>query len=209
MSDCVIELFQRIDDHISIHGMRVVKYRGTGFAENEFPMVITAAGIEIPSAAAVVRDYPVYTQRIATGAPRLDTMLGGGYLRGSSVLITGSPGTAKSTCRSFLEAACLRGEGGLYISFDEGAGEIVRNMASVNIQLAPYLRSGALHMYAALAEARSGEEHLVRIQDLVKEYQPRCLVVDPLSALTKSGGETAALAVAQRLIHGRSARALH
>jgi circadian clock protein KaiC len=182
--------------------MRVIKYRGSGFAENEFPMVITANGIEIPSTAAAVREYPVYTERIETGVPRLDTMLGGGYLRGSSVLVTGSPGTAKSTLAgAFLQAACQRGEGGLYISFDEGASEIVRNMASVNIKLASHIQSGMLHMYAALAEARSGEEHLVKIQNLVKEHKPRCLVVDPLSALTKSGGETAALAVAQRLIH--------
>ncbi len=202
MSDCVIELFQRIEDHISLRGMRVIKYRGTGFAENEFPLVITSTGIEIPSTAAAVRDYPVYTERIESGVPRLDTMLGGGYLRGSSVLITGSSGTAKSTLASaFLLAASQRGESGLYISLDEGAGEIVRNMASVNINLAPLLQSGKLHVYAALAEARSGEEHLVQIQNLVKAYRPRCLVVDPLSTLTKSGGETAALAVAQRLIH--------
>ncbi len=202
MSDCVIDLFQRIEDHISLRGMRVIKFRGSGFAENEFPMVITATGIEIPSPATVVRDYAVFTERIATGVDRLDTMLSGGYIRGSSVLITGSPGTAKSTLAgAFMQAACQRGESGLYISFDVGPGEIVRNMASVNINLAPHLQSGLLHLYTAQAEASSGEEHLVRILDLVKEYKPRCLVVDPLSALTKSGGETAALAVAQRLMY--------
>ena len=202
MSDCVTVLLQRIENRISLRGIRVIKYRGTGFAENEFPLVITSTGIEIPSTATTVRTYPVYTERIESGVPRLDTMLGGGYLRGSSVLITGSPGTAKSTMAGvFLLAACQRGEGGLYISFDEGAGEIVRNMASVNIPLAPHLQSGLLHMYAALAEARSGEEHLIQIQNLIKAYRPRCVVVDPLSALTKSGGETPALAVAQRLIH--------
>jgi circadian clock protein KaiC len=202
MSDCVVELSHRIDERVSLRGLRVVKYRGSSFAENEFPMVITPTGIEIPDTAAAVRDYPVYTERIPSGVDRLDTMLAGGYLRGSSVLVTGSPGTAKSTLSgAFLQAACQRGESGLYISFDEGAGEIVRNMASVNIRLAPYVESGMLHVYAALAEARSAEEHLVRIQKLIKEFQPRCLVVDPLSALTKAGGSMAALGVAQRLIH--------
>lgn len=202
MSDCVIELSQRIDEHVSLRELRVLKYRGTGFAENEFPLVIASSGIDISSSVMDTRDYPVFTERIETGVRRLDTMLDGGYLRGSSVLITGAPGTAKSTLAgAFVQAICQRGERALYVSFDEGAGEIARNLASVNIQLAPHIQSGKLRVYAALAEARSMEEHLLRINNLIHEHNPSCLVVDPLSAMLKAGGPLAALGVAQRLIH--------
>lgn len=202
MSDCVIELSQRIDEHVSLRELRVLKYRGTGFAENEFPLVIASSGIDISSSVMDTRDYPVFTERIETGVRRLDSMLDGGYLRGSSVLVTGSPGTAKSTLAgAFVQAACRRGERALYVSFDEGAGEIARNLASVNIQLAAHIQSGKLRVYAVLAEACSVEEHLLRINKLIHEHKPSCLVIDPLSAMLKAGGPLAALDVAQRLIH--------
>ncbi len=204
MADCVILLGHSLVEHVSLRTLRVLKFRGTGFAENEFPLVITPNGIEVASAGITesAMDYPVFTERISTGVARLDTMLDGGYIRGTSMLITGSPGTAKTTLGgTFVEAACARGERALFITFDEAAPEVVRNLASVNIRLQRFVDSGLLQIHAFRSEARSAEEHLIRIKRLVTEFQPRCLVVDPLSALIKAGGHLTGAAVAQRLLN--------
>ena len=204
MADCVILLGHHLLDQVSLRSCRVLKYRGTGFAENEFPLVITPTGIEVASAEVsdnVVR-YPIFSDRVSSGIERLDTMLTGGYLRGTSMLITGSPGTSKTTLGgAFLQQACERGERALFISFDESAEEVVRNLASVNILLQPYMDAGVLRIIPYRSEARSAEEHLSRLKRLIAEFKPGCMVVDPLSALLKSGGSIAGPAVAQRLMN--------
>lgn len=204
MADAVLKLTHDVEDRISTRGFRVVKYRGSAFAENEFPLVISERGIEVASIGITRRqvEYPVSTERISTGVERLDTMMNGGYVRGTSILVTGAPGTAKSTLAgSFTRAACERSERALYISFDESPQEIIRNFASVNIKLAPYVESGLLHMESYRTDARSAEEHLMRMRALIEEHQPRCMVIDPLSAIVKAGGPLAALGVAVRLLH--------
>jgi circadian clock protein KaiC len=202
MADCVIVLYHRLTDHVSLREIRVAKYRGSSFSENEFPMIIGPHGIEIADIGLAEPEYQAYTERVSTGVERLDSMLSGGYLRGSSILITGAPGTAKSSLAgAFIEAACKRGERSLYVSFDEAASEIIRNLASINIHLEPYVKSGTLRMYSAKTEARSAEAHLMNIRRLIEEHSPRCIVIDPLSAMVKAGGHTTALGMAQRLIH--------
>ena len=202
MADCVIALYHRLVDRVSLRELRVIKFRGSSFSENEFPMVIGPHGIEIANIGLCESDFEAFTDRISTGVQRLDTMLDGGYLRGSSILVTGTPGTAKSTLAgAFIEAACKRGDKALFVSFDEGAKEIVRNFASVNICLEPHIKSGLLKIYSVRIEARSAEEHLMNIKRLLDEHNPRCVVIDPLSALVKAGGHIPALGVAQRLIH--------
>lgn len=203
MADCVLELHHRMADGVSLRAFRVLKYRGSAFAENEFPMVIGRQGVEVASLGmGEPTEYPVSTERVSTGVERLDTMLDGGYYRGTSVLVTGAPGTAKSTLSgSFVEAACKRGERALYVSFDEAGEEIVRNLASVNIRLQEHVDSGCLRIYSARSEARSSEEHLLRLRALIRQHRPRCMVVDPLSAMVKAGGQISALGVAKRLLH--------
>lgn len=200
MADCVIELQHRIFERVSARAIRVMKYRGSQFSENEFPMTISPTGIDVASAPQTAV-HQVYKERISTGVERLDTMLSGGYLRGTSTLVTGAPGTAKSTlAASFVDAACRRGEKALYVSFDEGAEEITRNMSSVGIDLASHVEAECLVIYAGVTEAKSAEEHLVSLKRLVREHQPQCMVVDPLSAMLKAGGALSALGVAQRLL---------
>ena len=139
-------------------------------------------------------------ERVSSGVERLDAMLGGGYFRGSSVLITGSAGTGKSILAgAFAEAACLRKEHTLYVSFDENPSELVRDLFSVGIRLGPHVKSGVLRMHSARAEASSAEVHLMKIKRIVREHQTRCTVVDPLSAIVKAGGALAAGRVAARL----------
>ena len=202
MADYVVLLHHRLVDRMSTRGLRVLKYRGSSFAENESPLVIGPRGIEISCIRMSEIEYQVSTERVSTGIVRLDSMLNGGYFRGSSVLVTGMPGTAKSTlCGSFINESIRRGESALYVSFDESSNEMVRNLSSVNICLEPYIRSGLLRMYSARTESRSAEEHLMNMRRLIEEHRPKCMVVDPLSALVKSGGQASALAVSQKLIH--------
>ena len=201
MVDCLVLLHHRFEDRVSLRRLCVAKYRGSGSSVNEYAFAIGPVGIEVSSPGRVDLDYKTFNERISTGVQRLDNMLGGGYYRGTSILTSGSPGTGKTTLAgAFSEANCRRGEKTLYISFDEAGGEIIRNLSSVGIRLRPYVESGLLRMYSARTEAKSGDEHLIRMEELIREHQPLCLVVDPLSAIIKAGGESSAINIAQRLL---------
>ena len=142
------------------------------------------------------------SERITAGFERLDAMLGGGVFRGSSTLVTGVPGTSKTTLAGkFAEAACRRGERTLFVSFDEAAEQIARNLASVGIQFKAHVKSGLLRMYSARTEGISAEEHLIKLGSLIREYRPRCMVIDPLTAIAKASTLGAARTVANRLIY--------
>jgi len=209
MSDCIIQLNHRIQDNISLREIRVVKYRGSGFSGNIFPMVFSERGIEIARWSDSMANYPALDERVSSGIQRLDHMLGGGYYRGSSILITGAPGTAKTTLGGkFLEAACMHGESALMVSFDESPGAIVRNLSSVGSQLTQYMNSGLLAIHSVRSDAYSAEEHLVQIRHLIEAHQPRNLVIDPISAMLKAGGEIPALAFARHLLHLTKSRGI-
>ncbi|HEY9226362.1 MAG TPA: circadian clock protein KaiC [Gemmatimonadaceae bacterium] len=201
MVDTVVAFHHRMVDRVSLRGVRVLKYRGSSFAENEFPMVISSTGVQVSVFEPTALDYEVSNERVSSGVPRLDTMLDGGYYRGSGILISGSPGTAKTTLAgSFLAAGCERGERGLYVSFDEASSQIVRNLASVGLDLQSALDAGLLDMYSIRTEARSAEEHFMAVRDRIQVSQPSHLVIDPISALTKTGGQIAAVHGSLRLL---------
>ena len=184
------------------HRLQITKYRGSDFAAAEFPVSFGPSGMEVGAAEPAEIGHEASSERISAGFERLDTMLGGGVFRGSSTLITGVPGTSKTTLAGkFAEAACRRGERTLFVSFDEGAEQIVRNLSSVGIQLKPHVKSGLLRMYSARTESIGAEDHLVKLKSLIREHRPRCMVIDPLSAIAKAGGLGAARAVANRLIY--------
>jgi len=202
IADSVVSLSQRIEDRVALRSLRVVKYRGSDFRENEVPLVIGPDGIEVARVGPAEFDYEISEERVSTGIDGLDQMLQGGYFRGTSTVVSGASGTAKTTLGgAFAEAACRRGEPVLYICFDESGGEIVRNLRSVGIDLQPHVESGLLSMVAARAEARSADEHLLRIRAAMEDQEPCCIVIDPLSAITKAGGAVPALSVARRLIY--------
>jgi circadian clock protein KaiC len=202
MVDCVIEFESRLDCGVALHRIQVTKYRGSAFAKGEFPVSFGAGGMEIAAPEPTEIQQVASGERVSAGFERLDTMLGGGLFRGSSTLITGVPGTSKTTLSGkFAEAACRRGERTLFVSFDEGAERIVRNLTSVGIQLKPYLKSGVLRMYSGRTESVAAEDHLVKLKALIGEHQPRCMVIDPLSAIAKAGGLAAARSVANRFIY--------
>jgi circadian clock protein KaiC len=202
MVDCVVRFERRQEDRISAHSIQVTKYRGSGYATAEFPLSFGPSGIEVGAAEPEEIGHSASSERVTAGFKRLDAMLGGGVFRGSSTLITGVPGTSKTTLAGkFAEAACRRGERTLFVSYDEAAEQIARNLSSVGIQLKAHVKSGLLRMYSARTEGISAEEHLLKLRSLIREYQPSCMVIDPLTAIAKAGRLGAARTAANRLIY--------
>ena len=202
MVDCAVVLNHSVSLGVSQRNVRVQKYRGSTFDENESPFIIGPQGFDVAVSRRLGRvDADVGTERISSGVTRLDTMLGGGYYRGATVLVTGFPGTAKTTLSgAFAEAASARGERTLFVSFDSDGAEVVRNLDSVGIRLGPHVRSGLLRMVSARTIIGSAETLLVRIKALAKGHAARCLVIDPVSTLSTAGNELTAHGVAERLI---------
>lgn len=202
MVDCAVILNHTVVLGVSQRNLRVQKYRGSSFDENESPFLIGHGGFEVAVTRTLGRGQAEVTnERVSSGVARLDTMLGGGYYRDASVLITGFPGTAKTTLSgAFAEAACARGERTMFVSFDSDSNEVIRNLGSVGIQLDRFVENGTLHMVSARTITGSAETYLVRIKTLAKEHRARCVVVDPVSTLSKTGNELTAHSVAERLI---------
>ncbi len=202
MVDCAVVLNHRVELGVSQRNLRVQKYRGSNFDENEAPFVIGNGGFDVAISRMLGRvDTTVTNERVTSGVARLDTMLGGGYYRGASVLITGFPGTAKTTLSgAFAEAACKRGERTMFIGFDSDGTEVIRNLSSVGIRLDRFAKSGILSMISARTITGSAETLLVRIKALARAHKARCLVIDPVSTLSKAGNELTAHGVAERLI---------
>ena len=202
MADCVVHLGQHVTGGISHRDLRVAKYRGSSIHEGVFPLIIGAAGMEVAAPIPKEMAFPAFTERVSTGIERLDTMLTGGYFRGSTVLVTGAPGTAKSTlAAAFAQASAQRGERCLYVSFDESSNEIIRNMASIGLDLQPTVDSGNLLFHSIQTGSLNAEEHLLGIKALIRDYQPRSLVIDPLSAVLKSATSEVIMDVPLRLIN--------
>ena len=191
MVDCVINLSHEMDDRIAHRSLRVVKYRGSGFYSGEVTLLLNEQGAEIISFPESSHDLVASNVRISSGVPRLDSMLGGGYYKGSAVLLSGAPGTSKSSlCGMFIMAACERGESCLYVSFDESVSEIVRNLKSININLTHYVESGLLHIESIRSSVAGTEEQVGNLRKLIELHKPLCLVIDPLSAIVHREGDS-------------------
>lgn len=200
LADCVVSLNHRLVSGIAVRHLRILKYRGGSASTSELPMIISDRGVEIGYFEETL-EYPASSKRVSTGIPALDNMLGGGYFRDTCTLVSGAPGSAKSTLAgAFAHAACRRGESTLYVSFDESGSQIVRNLRSVGLALGPHVRSGMLVMHSVCARSKSSEEHLVLIRSLIEKHHVRCLVVDPLSALPNATGDDEARTSIERII---------
>jgi circadian clock protein KaiC len=201
MVDAVVVFYNRMLDRVALRGVRVTKYRGSSFSENEYPIVISDSGIEVSVFGNSELMYEVSTDRVSTGVARLDTMLDGGYFRGSGILISGAPGSAKTTLAgSFIAETCRRGERAMYVSFDEAAAQLIRNLRSVGVELQPHVDAGLLHMYSIRTESRSSEEHFIALKSRIAEWKPQSIVLDPISALLKTGGHVSAVHASLRLL---------
>lgn len=192
--DCVIDLEASLTDTLAQRTLRILKYRGSAHYGNQVPCLIGSNGFQLVPVVPTTAEYKVFADRISTGIPALDDMFGGGILRGSAVLLTGAPGTAKTSITGrFVEAHCARGETALVACFDESPAEIVRNLTSIGIDLAPHVASGRLHMRGMSARWQCADLVSSELHDLVERLSPTCLVVDPISALLKGGGEMVAM----------------
>ncbi|MEQ8997317.1 MAG: circadian clock protein KaiC [Coleofasciculus sp. B1-GNL1-01] len=202
VSDCVIRLDHRLYEDISTRKLQIVKYRGSSHGTNDYPFLINSDGITVLPITSVGLDHTVIHERISSGIERLDTMLGGeGYFRGSSILITGTAGTGKTTLAAhFAEATCRRGERCLYFAFEEAPQQIIRNMQSVGINLPEFVNQGLLRFQARRPTAYGLEMHLVQIHSLIQEFQPTVVIIDPMSNLTMGGTLLQAKAFLFRLI---------
>jgi circadian clock protein KaiC len=202
VADCVIVLDHRTSDQISTRRLRVVKYRGSVHGTNEYPFLIGRTGISVLPITSLGLSHPAPTQRVPTGVARLDAMLGGkGYFRGSSILISGTAGTGKtSLATAFAEAACTRGERVLYCAFEESQDQVGRNMRSVGIDLAPWAQKGLLQFHAVRPNLQGLEMHLLDIHDRVRETKPRIVVIDPITNLISVGDQIEVRSMLTRLI---------
>jgi circadian clock protein KaiC len=187
MTDCLIVLVDTVTATGSSRTLRIAKYRGSGFATNPVPVVIDGSGIDLITIKGQRIGYPTFTERVSSGVPRLDALLNGGYLRGSSILVSGSPGTSKTSLGvSFAAAACGRGDRALFVSFDESAEQIIANMRSIGFDLKAFVDAGLLTIASLLSVGSSPEEHFVDIRKMLTSLRPDCLVIDPISALMKA-----------------------
>jgi circadian clock protein KaiC len=202
VSDCVILLDHRVCDQIATRHLRVVKYRGALHGTNEFPFLIGDEGISVLPITSLGLNHKISSERIATGIQRLDAMLGGrGFFRGSSILLTGTPGTGKTiVAANFAQAAARRGEKTLFFSFEESPNQIIRNMHSIGLRLEPLVKRGLLRFHSARPSLYGLEMHLATMFKEIAAFQPEVVIVDPITSLMDSGTDSESKGMVTRLI---------
>jgi len=203
LSDCVVVLDDRVIQDVATRRLRVLKYRGSNHGRNEYPFLIGAAGVEVLPITSLGLNKVVSAERVSTGVPGLDEMLGGdGVFKGSGILVSGSSGTGKTTIgASFANAACERGEVVLFFSFEESEAEIHRNMSSIGLDLARWVDRGLLHFHCERPTTRGLEDHLALMQQLIQEKAPTLVVIDPVSSLARGGSAFDVSAMLMRQVY--------
>jgi len=202
VADCVILLDFRIVEQIATRRLRIVKYRGSAHGADEYPFLIDEDGISVLPITSLGLDYPVSKERISTGVPKLDAMLGGkGFFRGSTILLSGTAGTGKTSLSgTFADAACRRGERCLYFAFEESPRQIIRNMESIGLDLDQWVKKGLLKFHSARPTLCGLEMHLVTFHKVIEAFKPRIFIVDPISNLINAGTAPEVKSVLTRLI---------
>jgi circadian clock protein KaiC len=202
VSDCVILLDHRIENKISTRLLRIIKYRGSVHGTNEYPFLIDEDGISVLPITSLLLKADASTQKISTGIPALDTMLGGkGFFRGSSVLVSGTAGTGKtSIAAAFAHETCRRGERSMYFAFEESPQQIIRNMRSIGIDLKEDIDKGLLEMHASRPTLFGLEMHLVDIHKKINSFKPGAVVIDPITNLITIGSVSEVKSMLIRMI---------
>ena len=202
VSDCVIVLDHRIIEQTSTRRLRIVKYRGSPHGTNEYPFLIDEDGFSVLPITSVKLAHTVSSERIPSGVPRLDTMLNGdGYFRGSSVLVSGTAGTGKSSLAAHISlAACQRNERVLYFALEESPSQIMRNMRSIGIDLEPYLKKGLIQFQAKRPTFCGLESYLTEMHKMINKFDPQLVIIDPLSSFIVGNNDFDAKSMITRLI---------
>jgi len=202
VADCVILLDHRVQNQISTRRLRIVKYRGTAHGTNEYPFFIDEKGFSVLPITSIGLSHTAPTEYVSSGIPRLDTMLNGrGFYRGSSILLSGTAGTGKSTLAAhFVESACKRGERALFFAFEESQDQIIRNMRSIGIDLEPFVRKGLLNFQSARPSSWGLEVHLATMHKSIEEFNPSVVVIDPITNFLAVGDDVETKSMLTRLI---------
>src|SRR6202163_3923600 len=202
VSDCVILLDHRTREEISTRRLRIVKYRGSTHGTNEYPFLIDEHGISVLPISSLGLDHAAPVERSSTGIDRLDGMMGGkGFFRGSSILLSGTSGTGKTSVSAhFVDAACRRGERCLYFAFEESPSQIIRNMRSIGIDLEPWVRKGLLQFHAARPTYGGIEQVLLLTHKRITSFQPSVVVVDPVTNLLMVSTQNEVRSMLTRLV---------
>lgn len=209
VSDCVVVLDHRVEDQVSTRRLRVMKYRGSAHGTNEYPFVINDRGLSVLPITTIGLGYGASAELISSGNERLDQMLGGGVYRGSTMLITGSSGTGKTTLAfQAVAASCARGERTLVLSFEESPAQLIRNLASVGLQLQPWVDGGLLTIEAQRSTSYGLEEHLARLEQLVSQLEPQLVMVDAMGSVSHVGSSQQVTAMVAREIDLMKARGI-
>ncbi len=202
VSDCVLSLDHIVRNQIATRRMRIVKYRGSSHGTNEYPFLIEDTGISVLPITSVEMRHKISSERISSGIAPLDEMLGGqGFFLGSSILVSGTAGTGKSSLAAhFADSVCRGRQRCLYLAFEESENQIIRNMHTIGVKLEPHTKKGLLKFHAARPTTFGLEMHLAKIHNLVQEYQPDAIIFDPITNLITIATDTEVKAMLTRLI---------
>jgi circadian clock protein KaiC len=202
VSDAVILLDHRVTEQVSTRRLRVVKYRGSHHGTNEYPFLIDRHGLTVLPVTSLGLTHRASVERLPSGVRELDEMLGGqGYYRGSTVLVSGTAGTGKTSLAvHFADAACRRGERVLYFLFEESPLQLIRNMRSIGIDLQPWVDAGLLHFQAERPSRAGLEAHLASMYQHVRDFNPSVTIVDAVTNLLTVGSPNDVRAMLMRVI---------
>jgi circadian clock protein KaiC len=202
ISDCIILLDNRVREQISTRRIRVIKYRGSNHGTNEYPFVIDKGGLSVIPITSAGLDQPGTAKRVSTGIPSLDKMFrGAGYTRGSTVLVSGTAGTGKtSLAAAFAVERCRRGERCLFLSYEESSGQLIQNMSSIGFQFEPLVKQGLLKIVSTRPSFFGLEMHLLDLYKVIADFKPKAVIVDPLTSLIGQGNQLEIQSMLTRMI---------
>ena len=202
ISDCIILLDNRVNEQMAIRRIRVIKYRGSNHGTNEYPFVIDKNGLSVIPITSAGLDQPGTGKRVSTGIPSLDKMFqGGGFTKGSTILISGTAGTGKtSLAAAFAIERCKRGERCLFLSYEESSGQLIQNMSSIDIHLGPLVKKGLLRIVSTRPSFFGLEMHLLDLYKTIEEFKPQSVVIDPLTSLIAEGSQREIQSMVTRMI---------
>ena len=210
ISDCIILLDNRVRQQVSTRRIRVIKYRGSNHGTNEYPFVIDKDGLSVIPITSAGLDHPASNERVSTGVPSLNTLFsGGGYTKGSTVLISGTAGTGKtSLAAAFAIESCKRGERCLYLSYEESPGQLIQNMRSINIDLESWLKIGMLKIVSTRPAFFGLEMHLLDLYKILSDFNPISVVIDPLTSLVGQADTSEIQSMLTRMIDALKSRGI-
>ncbi|MEP6789266.1 MAG: circadian clock protein KaiC, partial [Acidobacteriota bacterium] len=210
ISDCIIQLDNRVSEQISVRRIRVIKYRGSNHGTNEYPFVIDKNGLSVIPITSAGLDQPGTNKRVSTGISSLDKMFkGGGYTKGSTILASGTAGTGKtSLAAAFAVESCRRGERCLFLSYEESSGQLIQNMGSIGFHLGPLVKQGLLKIVSTRPSFFGLEMHLLDLYKMIAEFKPKSVVIDPLTSLIGQGNQLEIQSMLTRMIDALKSRGI-